>query len=64
LSRHPTNSPDKDILNQDVLSFVIAKTIGKHPNQPEINSLMNTHLSEQDLAILQEECRADIEFPL
>jgi len=44
-----------------VHSFVSAKTIGNHPKQPEINSLMNTHLSEQDLAILEEEWRADTE---
>jgi len=62
LSRHPTNAPDKDIPNQDLLSCVIAKTIDDHPRQPEINSLMTTHLSEQDLATLREEYRADPEL--
>jgi len=62
LSRHPTNAPDKDIPNQDLLSCVIAKAIGNHPKQPEINSLTTTHLSEQDLATLRGEYRADPEF--
>jgi len=62
LSRHPTNAPDKDISNQDLLSGVIAKTIGNHPKQPEVNSLMTTHLREQDLSTIQEEYRADLEF--
>ena len=62
LSRQTTDAPDKDILNQDLLSCVIAKTIDNHPKQPEINSLLTTHLSEKDLATLREEYRADPEF--
>jgi len=61
LSRHPTNAPDKDIPNQELLSCVIAKTIDNHPEQPKINSLMTTHLSEQGLATLREEYCADLE---
>ena len=40
----------------------IAKTFGNHPKQPANNSLMTTHLSEQDPATLREEYRADPEF--
>jgi len=62
VSRHPTNAPDKDITSQGLLSCVIAKTIGNHPKQPEINSQMTTHLSEKDIATAQVEYRADPEI--
>ena len=62
LPRHPTNAPDKEIPNQDLLSCDIAETIGIHPKKPEINSLMTTHLKEQGLATKREEYRADPEF--
>jgi len=62
LTRHPTNAPDKEIPNQDLLSCDIAETIGIHPKKPEINSLMTTHLNEQGLATQREEYRADPEF--
>jgi len=58
LSRHPRDSPDKAILNQDLVSCVLATTIDDNPKQSEINNLMTTHLSEQDLANLWDEYRA------
>jgi len=62
LSRHPTRFPDKDIPNQDLLSCVIAKTIGYHPKKSEINILVTTHLSEHELSTLREEYHVDPEF--
>jgi len=62
LSRHPRYAPDKAIPNQDLLSCVLAKTIDDKPQKSEINNLMTTHLSEQNLATLSDEYGADPEF--
>ncbi|KAK1867157.1 hypothetical protein I4F81_009666 [Pyropia yezoensis] len=62
LSRQPQDAPDKHEPNQDLLSRVLTKTIDETLKKTEINNLMTINQSDQDLATLEQEYKADPEF--